>query len=207
MKSKNCFFVDYPRLHIEEVEVGGIVLLKDPAYKPEENLVLHGTVKYLPSGLNFEFRQMEGKIQVGDKVYFKYLAASEHNMTSETGEKLLKVPVDMVFCYVRDGVIHPHAGHALSLAVFDEDVINIDVEGKNIKGKVSESGLVTEIGIMHDEKVTKIAYIDHEWVSNGDTVIMDTYCDDVYEVEGKEYFIIHEENILAKVAEKLHQDH
>lgn len=192
--NKDEFWVNYPKLHKDEAKHGGLIIYKDTSYKPEWNLILHGEIVSLPNGFSGRYKDLEGIIQLGDKVYFNYLCADESCMY----EGLLKVPVESVFCYIRDGKINMFGGHVFCVAKWDEHE-EVEVEGKIIKAKMS-GNLVTGLDIKYDKRQTYIAHIgENTDISVGDLVVMERHCDQKYEIEGKEYFVMHEENVLCKI--------
>ena len=111
IRSKSEFWVKYPKMLKNEVKSGNLLLYKDPSYKPEWNLILQGEIASLPSGFSKDGRHLEGILNIGDTIYFDYKCVAEDYIH----DGLLKVPVEFVFCYIKDG-IRMYNGYVLCVA-------------------------------------------------------------------------------------------
>lgn len=203
MHTPNHVWIKYPKMLEDKIQHGSLILDFDPSYKPEWNSILHGEVFSVPEKNDF---RIQDKLQVGDKVYFHYLEADEENMLEEDGNNYLKIAMNNIFCYVRDGKIIPYGGYVLSKSIYDDDVEQVEVDGAIIPAKLSKSGLVVDIDIDHRENFSKIHYIGLPLageetldVSIGDVVAMESQCHHKYEIEGIEYFVFHQEHLMAVV--------
>lgn len=207
MRTKNHCWLLYPNLLENKIQKGSLSLYLDPSFAPEWHSVLHGIVHDVPETNDFG---IQDKLQIGDKVFFKYIVADEENMLKEDGENYLRVPMNLIFCYVRDGVIIPYAGYVLAKSIFDDDVEQVEVEGKLIPAKLSKSGLVTNLDISFKENLSKIAYIGQPIEGEedlglvpGDVAIMESHNHHRYTIEGVEYFVFHQSDIIAKLDHEL----
>jgi co-chaperonin GroES (HSP10) len=195
MTTKDHFWVDYPKSHKDEVQLGDIVIFKDPSYKEEWNRILYGNVVSLPA-LSNRLSHLEGKVNIGERIYFKYNVAVSENIYHENGKRFLKVHVEDVFCFIRGG-IKTYNDVILCQAIWDEHE-EVEVDGKKLRVK-TKGELVVGFDIKYDKRLTIIKHSDSEYFSDGDKVMMDKFCDEKYEIEGKEYFVMREENVLCKV--------
>lgn len=189
MKAKGFYFIEYPKHYNNELEVAGKLIYKDTSIKPEWAIIQYGNVV---SSLNPEVKE-------GDRIYFNYIVAhGDEELLHVDGKQYLRVPEEMAYCKVVDGVITPLGGHVLCKAVYDDGVEEIKVDGKNIQAKL-KGNLVVQLDFKHDERITTIAHIGENdlGVKPGDTVVMDSHCDNKNEIEGVEYFVMHQENILC----------
>ncbi len=200
MITPNYVWVDYPKDRKEEVKVGGICLFQDNTYRPEWHLILHGTVVSVPERFHYPVQE---KIRVGDKIYFHYLVPGAENQH----DKKLRVPIEQVFCYVRDGQITMVGGHVLAKAVWDEDIQDVDVDGKTIKARVSDSGLVTSVNVDYRKNLSKVYHIGLPLKNSpeldckaGDEVFMKKFSQQKYEIEGEEYFVFTQKELLCVIA-------
>ena len=207
MRTKNHIWVLYPQQFENKAQHGSLTLYLDTSYSPEWHSILKGVVHSVPETNDFGIQEKlieDWEFVVGDTIYFKYLVADEENMLKEGGENFLRVPMNDIFCYVRKGQIFTYGGHVLAKSIFDDDVEQVEVEGKMIPAKLSKSGLVTDLDISFRENLSKIAYIglplegDEELdLAPGDVVVMESHCHHKYIIEGAEYFVFHQQNIMA----------
>jgi len=183
------------------IQKGSLNLYLDPSYSPEWHSILHGIVHNTPETNDFG---IVDKLQAGDKVFFKYLCSDEEEMLKENGENYLRVPMNQIFCYVRSGKITCYGGYVLAKSIFDDDVEQVEVEGKLIPARLSKSGLVTDLDISFRENLSKIVHIglpldgeEELGVVPGDVVVMEKMSHHKYTIENEDYFVFHQEDILA----------
>jgi len=196
-------WVEYPKMFKDTIETKtGLILAKVNDYKPEWNAILHGIVFTPPS--KTKIRQ---EIFPGDKIYFHYLSADEQEMMihPENGRKMLRVPESSIFCIVRNGEIIPFGGHVLAKPIYSEDIKEIDVDGKKIMARVSDSGLVTSTEVSYIKNSSKVCYIGDSLngedlgVKAGDTVVMEINSHKEYEIEGENYHIYEQTDMLCTI--------
>tara|TARA_R110000772_G_scaffold33142_4_gene80797 strand:- start:294 stop:959 length:666 start_codon:yes stop_codon:yes gene_type:complete len=217
MKTPNHTWIKYPKLLENTIQHGSLILDFVPDYHPEWNLILKGEVHSSPEKNDF---RIQDKLQDGDVIYFKYIVADEENMHEEeiwestesfgmtvkqkVKRNYLRVPMNDIFCYVRDGEIIPYGGHVLAKSIFDDDIEEIEVEGKMIPAKLSKSGLVTDLDVSFRENLSKIIHIglpldggEELELSPGEVVVMEKMSHHKYTIEDVEYFVFHQDDILA----------
>lgn len=148
------------------------------------------------------------EVQVGDKIYFHYNTVHEENrIRTEDGRKIYKVRYDQIFCSVRNGQIIPIGGWVLMEPAWDEETQEIQLQGQEkVRGKVSASGLVTEL---HDKPKplegiianigTQLKGDPELGVKNGDRVFFLPLSEFKNKIEGKEYYIMRQKDIIAKI--------
>lgn len=190
MKCKDSFVIDYPEQFENHHKHGDLILLSDTNFNPEWKKILYGDV--LENPLNIKHKQL----QKGDRIYFHYLISEDEYMH----EGKLLVPVDAVFCYVRDGKIYPYGEYVLGKPAYPENTTEIEVDGKKIQTIIGKSGLVEKVDIQHDKRLTKIVYSQDEFeIKAGDMAIMTHASDQFYKIEGEDMFPIPYEELLGTV--------
>ena len=197
MKTNNCFFIEYPKKHEDDIRHGSLILHNYTSIKPEWKLILHGKVIGIPARFDYEFDQ---EIIEGDTIYFDYLQVQESNMVEIDGKNYLRVDAFKTFAYVRDGVINAFGRYVIGSAIWDEHEV-VEVNGKEIRVK-TKGNLVIGTEIKYDKRTVNIDYVskmgEELGLQSGDKAIMLDYCDQKYKIEGKEYFVIEVENIIGK---------
>lgn len=152
---------------------------------------------------------IEPVVRVGDKIYFHFNTVTEDNRFKEhfadTHSKVFKVRYDQIICVVRDGEIIPVGTWTLVEKVFDPDVQDIEIDGRKVKVKTTTSGLVTEVNVKPRPLAGTIAYIGAPFkcdpeldLSSGDQVLFTKESDWVNKIEGKEYYVMRQRDIIAK---------
>jgi co-chaperonin GroES (HSP10) len=187
MRGLKHIIIDYPEMVRKERTYGTLTIIEDQHTKKEWKYILHGEViaesDHLP------------EIKIGDIVYFKYLVPEGDNRF----DGKMKIPVEDIFCFVREGIISTCNGYVLTEPYYPADTEDVEVEGHNIKAKI-EKGLVTKIGVKYDKKITKVCCApDGADFGSGDIVVMTSFSDQEYEIEGKNYFVIEVDEIIAKL--------
>lgn len=158
------------------------------------------------------------EVKVGDKIYFHYNTVREDNLVpSSDGRKVYKVRYDNILCAVRtelneDGVVEkniiPIASHVLVDAVWDEEVEEISLPGFSdpVKGRFHKSGKFIESLHQRPKPLEgKIAHIGTPLVGDvdlglqsGDEVYYMPESDWINRIEGKDYYIMKQKDIIAK---------
>lgn len=200
---KDHVWVEYPKTYKDEINHGSLVIWKDTSYKPEWNVIQHGTVVQPSNGKTMiENRNIIDETQIGDRIYFSYsIPEAGDEFHEEEGERYMRVPLWAIYCTVRNGKIMPMGSCVLTKPIY-EDHEEVEVGGKIIRARM-KNGLVTGIDITHDKRFTKIAHIGMPLegepelgIKSGDTVMMESDCDNELEIEGEKYFVMKQENIL-----------
>lgn len=181
---------------------GNLTLYVDPLFKRGHRKVRVADVVAIPDKLE-DWCRIVPDVRVGDRIYFHYNALKEDNMLPDH-KGLWVIQYDQVFCTVRSGEIIMIAGRILAEPMFDDDVVEIDVNGHKQKAKLTASGLVKEINPEHSLKKAKLAHIGNPQVGDDPVPIEKGQIfyyikngDFKNEIEGKEYFVMYQEDILA----------
>jgi co-chaperonin GroES (HSP10) len=186
-----------------ELQIGGTTLFlydgklafNDGTYNPNDRIRIYGEVVSVPDRLgsdamDFSYHKLqdcEMEVKVGDKAYFYYIAFNDENLIVHEDKMYLKVRYDSIICVVRDGEIKTIAGHVL------------------ITPKKSvESALLYSI-----EKIQSLTgIVDHvpsPYIGGavdftvGDTIHFFENSEFENEIEGKKYYVMRQEYIIAKV--------
>ena len=148
------------------------------------------------------------EVEVGDKVYFHYTAIDLDSRIEYEDERYYAVPLEMVWCKVKDGVLTMIGGRVFCEAMEYEydDIEEIEVGGVKIKVRMSGSGLVTEMNpktqdinrarLIHIG--TPLKNLPEVDVVPGDVIYYAKDADFENLIEGKKYFCMTQEDILAK---------
>jgi co-chaperonin GroES (HSP10) len=166
-----------------------------------------GKVVALPRAISNHhlISRVQDKIEIGDILYFHFNSITEDSRVelSLYQPPCYVVPMDNIFCIVRDGKIIMYAGRVLCEPVFDEDVVDED----GIKVRKTKSGIISQINVGHNVKMAKLAHIGNPLandptldISTGDLVFYDVDADFENEIEGKNYLCMIQEDLL--MAEK-----
>lgn len=174
----------------------GKLAFNDSTYNPNDRVRIYGEVVGIPSSLssaamNFShnlLNECDIEVKVGDKAYFYYIDFNDSNVIEHEGKTYLQVRYDSIICLVRDGEIKTIAGHVLLTP-----------------------SKKTEIYLLHSiEKVQNrvgiVAYAptpyrgDDIEIEAGDTVHFYKDSEFENEIEGKKYYAMRQEFIMAKVS-------
>ncbi len=140
----------------------------------------------------------------GDKIYFHFNTITDQNLVQYLGDKIYKLAYQNAICVVRDGVIMPITGHILVDPIWDDGVQDL---GTGKRGKLSESGIVTEL---HDKPKYLEGIVKHVCspmngdimdISAGDKVIYKPHADWEVEIEGVKFYVIKYWDIEAKIVD------
>jgi co-chaperonin GroES (HSP10) len=165
-----------------------------------------GVLRVLPRAMSKNHHllsRVKDQLQVGDTLYFHFNSVTEDSRFQPTlsDKPLYVIPMDNIFCAVRNGEIIMYGGRVLCEPVFDEDV----VEDGGIKVRKTKSGIISEINVGHNVKVARLAHIGNPLandpqldVSPGENVFYDVDSDFENEIEGKEFFCMIQEDLLMK---------
>lgn len=199
------------------VSDNGLELFLDPdlkdteihstAFEQIDYRQLCGTVIGLPKGYSsphYFYDRLVKEIEVGDKIYFHYTAIDKDSRVEYEGEYYYLVPYEMVWCAIRGQEIIMIGSRVFCEELSPEGVEEIVVNGHKIKVLMSKSGIVTEMNVRYDSNRARIVHIGKPLIGNpelnakkGDIVYYSTDSDFVNIVEGKKYFCMLQEDILA----------
>lgn len=164
----------------------------------------------------YKLTDIAQEVKPGDRIYFHYNTIDEENKYKlEDGRKIYKVRYDQIICVARDGKIIPIGSHVLISMVWDEGVVEIDLDNlkipghspvSTVKGKMSASGLITEL---HDKPKHLEGIVEHIGkalkgepvldVVPGDKILFLPESDWINVIEGKEYFVMKQRDLIAKL--------
>lgn len=204
---KDHIWVSYPKTYKDEIKQGGLVLWKDTSYKPEWNVIQHGTVVQPSQGISmFENKNIIDESQVGDKIYFNYaIPSSGDEFHGEGDGRCMRVPLWAIYCIVRDGQIIPFGSHVFTKAIYEEHE-EFEVDGKTVRGRV-RNGLVVSVDVTHDKRYTRVVHIgtplegeEDLGIVKDEVVVMESECDNEIEIEGQKFFVMKQENILCSIS-------
>lgn len=183
-------------------EHGSLKLYVDPMFKPGQRRVIVGDVHAVCDDM-YSYSNIANDLKAGDKVYFHYNAISEDALIPDQ-KGLWLIDYDRVFCAVRGGEIIMMGGRILAEPVYDEDIVEIDIEGVKQKAKLTASGLVKEINPGHNLVRARLSHMgnpligdDHVPIKPGDVFFYIKNADFKNTIEGKDYFVMMQDEILA----------
>lgn len=193
-----------PGVYNHYVQHGSLTLYVDPLFKPGQRRVTSGVVHAIPAGVP-DYMNIVPEVEVGDKLYFHYNALSEDSLIPGS-EGLFVIPYDMVFCSVRDSQIIPLAGKIFCSAVYDSDVVDMEIDGQIKKCRATPGGIITEINCKYSDRLAKLEYIGTPMIGKekpdvqpGEVIVYIKDGDFQNNIEGIDYFVMNQQDILATV--------
>jgi co-chaperonin GroES (HSP10) len=177
-----------------------------PEWKPNEHRKIKGIVVETPVHLTGQNRGIKPKVKKGDLVYFHYNTLTEARELKVDGESVYMLEYHRIFCRVKDGKIEMVGSWVLVEGV-DKDIQEFDAGGLSVRGKQTRSGLVlVEDGqVAHTGIIAAIAEPNDGEpaldVQPGDKVIFEKNSEFENEIEGKKYFLMHQDDLMACVTE------
>lgn len=205
--SPNSLIVEVGAQYDDTVQYGSLSIFIDPLYKPTHNARIYGVVKAIPKGkcYNEDGIEIEADVQVGDKVYFHYLATFDENACLYGN--YYRIPYCWVFCVVRGTDIIPIGGWTFceKMVEGEEEFSQVEVNGVKISAVTNSSGLVTSIGKKESTKVAIMRHIGKPLknvnsidVNLGEKVLIEKSLNFENTIEGKSYYTIRQGDILGK---------
>jgi len=184
-----------------------------PEWNPRQHRKNYGKVVSIPSKLSYQSKGIKMKVKVGDLIYFHYNTLTEDKQLFINKENVYMLEYHRIFCRVEGGKIDMVGGHVLVSDIDDSDFINVGI-GK-VKGKLLNSGLAVldeEFDVKKKKPGIGILAEISEPV-DGDPVLDVNVGDHVYyeknsmfenTIEGKKYYVMHQEDLMACVQRKNH---
>ena len=205
--SPNSLIVEVGAQYDDTVQYGSLSIFIDPLFKPTHNARIYGVVKAIPKGkcYNEDGIEIEADVQVGDKVYFHYLATFDENACLYGN--YYRIPYCWVFCVVRGTDIIPIGGWTFceKMVEGEEEFSQVEVNGVKISAVTNSSGLVTSIGKKESTKVAIMRHIGKPLknvnsidVNSGEKVLIEKSLNFENTIEGKSYYTIRQGDILGK---------
>jgi co-chaperonin GroES (HSP10) len=142
-------------------------------------------------------------VQVGDKIYFHFnTLVPENKIKLKDGRNLYKLNYTNALCVVRSSEIIGVSGHVLIEPVYEDGTIDL---GNNIKGKVNEFNLVTDLhtkakyleGIVRH--VCKPLHGDELDLHPGERIFFVENSDWEVKIEDKIFYCMKYWDIIAKI--------
>jgi co-chaperonin GroES (HSP10) len=184
------------------VEHGSLKLYVDPLFKKGHAKVKSAEVVAIPD-LMHGWCKIMPEVNVGDKVYFHYNALREENAIPDQ-DGCWAIEYQDVFCSVRNGEIIMIGSRILATAIYDKDVVETMIDGVPTKVKMSSFGMITEMHPKHSPAKATLAHIGTPVAGDravdinvGDVFYYAPHSDFINLIEGKEYFVMYQEDILA----------
>lgn len=202
---------------LENLYQVGIGWPQPPEYTSGEVLNLHASrgteitrEDYRCTTYKAEYKttaDIEQDVRVGDRVYVHFNSiVPENRIKNDDGRTIYKVAYHNVLCTVRQGNIIPIGGYVLVDPSYDGEVQDIGM-GYD-KAKVSASGLIIDLVSEPKQQEGIVRYVgsplkgDEEIVKEGDKVIYEKNADWLMKIEGKEYFVIRQRDLLAVIEDE-----
>lgn len=186
------------------VQKGDLKLYVDPLYKQGARKITYGIVEAPPEVMP-DWAQVTNPLKAGDKVYFHFNALDETTMLPES-QGLFVIPMDMIFCYVRDGVIMPMDGKVFCLPYYDPSLVTLDINGSPVICRTTKSGIITEYNVKHSHKQATVSHIGKPLIgfsvldiAAGDVVCYAKDADFENVIEGTTYFVMDQDLLLMKL--------
>jgi co-chaperonin GroES (HSP10) len=193
--------------------VDGKAIEIEPEWNPMHHRKNHGIVVSVPSKFSYQNSGIKPKVKVGDLIYFHFNTLAEDKKLFINKENLYMLEYNRIFCRIDNG-IDMVGSWILVNDIDSSDLIDVGV-GK-LKGKVRESG----IAVLAEERDVKkkkpgigiLAAIAEPReggpdlkLKPGDKVYYEpnSMFDNI--IEGKEYFVMHQDDLMACVEKKKDQ--
>lgn len=175
------------------VTKSGVELYRDVTYSPENYAATNGTITAVP---RFNYNKMGAK--VGDQLFFSYQVIMDleqrdrdtpvhKNMIFYKGKKHWLVNNELVYFFVRDDKIYMQNGFVLLNPVETPDIKSNLIIPDYLKKKKYVGR--AQIIMSEDKSISNtndIVYYDKRFV-------------ETYELWGKEYYLLDQKRILAKL--------
>jgi hypothetical protein len=131
---------------------------------------------------------------IGDKVYFHYNCVLDKQKQIE--DKIFFIPARRIFLKVVDDEIIMAPGYSLGEKVYDESVVEIELDGKRTMAQVSEeTGIVIDIFPKPIEKNLLIKHTSNN--KKNDRVLMLDDSNMELEVENQTYYLLENRDIVG----------
>jgi len=131
---------------------------------------------------------------IGDKVYFHYNCVLDKQKQIE--DKIFFIPARRIFLKVVDDEIIMAPGYSLGEKVYDESVVEIELDGKRTMAQVSEeTGIVIDIFPKPIEKNLLIKHTSNN--KKNDRVLMLDDSNMEIEVEDQTYYLLENRDIVG----------
>jgi chaperonin GroES len=241
--TKNSVLVEIEKLSEDEYQFEGGFKLYMPGYSAKQRgsqqidvdtdkQRIFGTCVAIPDALSkgdlvkFDSAEdmkfvdsIEPEVQVGDRVYFSYIALCKSNLVEFEGKSYCNINYSSILCVVRKVIltidldtvkedieideIIPIGGNIICEEYFGKDAKSIEVDGKTIHAETSASGLITGIIKKPSQKHAVVKIVgtplkgDDMPVEPGDIVVFPDRFGFKNDIEGKEYLFLKYWDIIS----------
>lgn len=135
-------------------------------------------------------------IKVGDKAYYHYKSIRNKFDMHVDGYEVLQVRIDDIFCVVRDGEIIPQAGWVM-----------VEPDMESWEDLTSEHGIIVSSERKARHLLGYVRHIGEPWSMDikeanvGDKIVYEPESDWTVKIEGKDYYMMKQRDILAIVGD------
>jgi len=200
----NYLVVKVDNLFEDEIKSTTLDLKIRTDLRPTHHTKLYGEVIGLPRAYKDDVmpdgdvlwysKGIDDFYSIGDKVYFHYNCVLDKQKQIE--DKIFFIPARRIFLKVVDDEIIMAPGYSLGEKVYDESVVEIELDGKRTMAQVSEeTGIVIDI---FPKPIKKNLLIKH--TSNNkknDRVLMLDDSNMELEVENQTYYLLENRDIVG----------
>jgi co-chaperonin GroES (HSP10) len=200
----NTVIVEVGKTLEDTVTFGSMTLHIDPEFNPTHHARIFGRIVAVPDGRTWDYEgnTINDKVEVGDLIYFHYLVTSDE--TNCIYGNYYKVPYYWIFCAIRSGNILPIGGWSLCEPMVEQEYDTVEVGGKKMEATLSASGLVTSVFKTPSVDIARLAYIgkpvgdeEDSEARVGSKVILAKNSNFLNKIEGKDYYTVKQQYILA----------
>lgn len=216
---QNSILVELEKISDNEYKLAsGHTLFLNTTYKPENHVRIYGKCVAIPDALHKgdlakweegDYRHISSivpEVQIGDTVYFSYVAVNRHNLLEWEGKSYYSVNYSKILCTVREGKIIPIGGNIMCEEYYGADAEPIEVEGRKMYGIVSKSGFISEILHKPLEQYATVKIIGTPLKEDSDTglkegnvVVFKKKMSFKNNIEGKDYLFLKYWDIQAVI--------
>ena len=188
MTSPKKFIVQLEKAYMDEIQIkSGITLYRDTTFHPEYYAQTNGVVTGLP-----RFNELD--ITTGDQIYFSYQVVEDKiqrdrdtdvhkNLLFRKGKKVWLVAPEHIYFRVRNDQLQMVNGYVL-LDFIEEETQSALIVPEYLK-KVKLIGQARVVSAQ-EHKAGEVIFFDKRFV-------------ETYELFGREYYILNQTRILAKL--------
>lgn len=186
MKSPFKFIINIEKPYMDEAPTAsGIKLYRDTTFHPENYAQTHGVVTSTPLKNDLD-------VQKGDQIYFSYQVVEDKeqrdrdtdvhkNLIFYNGQKSWMVDTSLIYFRVRNDQIGMLNKYALVDLIEEE----------------TQSSLIIPEYLKKVKLLGQARIIASANLKAGEVILFDKRFIETYELFGREYYILHEERILA----------
>lgn len=173
----------------------GKLAFKNGQYNPNSRTRIYGEVVAIPDELSTDIcdfgehplKDIPMDIMIGDTAFFYYIVLNDDNIINHNGQMLLRVRYDSIICVVRDKQIIPVSGHILLTPKNKTEIVLL----YKVEKKQDLTGVVAFVSSPYIRSENEFEV--------GDTVHFLPDSEFENKIEGKDYWCMRSEYVLAKV--------